>query len=260
LEVPESPRRGVPRGQSRPIGGTKFLVATQMILYPRGKTLRGIAGDEFTSANLIAKWRTEKRFKDLVRYLEEDFALYVLSQMGDREFLDFSTFIGTEIMHWSDRVLRIFCWNIAEAIRRCTGETDFLYLVKERWLAHDVWYLNLPLPECSEPIPRVELIVPPRESDRMEDWQDLLSGALQTVHFEPWQKPGPKPKKERKADLVREGFDKITVCLEEIGKHSEDPIVRRDAMLARISLVDLREMLKVTSGITPKNGSQDDAN
>jgi len=249
LDVPSDSRKGIPRGQPRPIAGRKFDVAATMILFPRGKSLREIAEFWGTSPSLVANWRTEERFRDLVSKLEEEFALFVLSRMHNvRLIQSLNDIFCFEPEHWSDRVLHIFSHNIARVIRQRTHEDDFFYLIKKSVPldVNDVEHLNI-LSDKSVPTASVvdfELTPPAKKSEIMFAWQALLSVALQTIHSYPWYRRGPKPPKKRKKDLIVEKVTMIFALLLMIGKAKENPSeVGGLVNLARRQVEDLGELL-----------------
>ena len=207
IDVPKSSRVGVPRGEPIPIAGTKFRVAATMTLFPRGLDLSGIAEQWYTKTNLVAKWRTEKRFKELALRLEEEFAVWFLSKISDSKFLQYLHRSPGEPECWSDRALEIVILNMAEAIMMQTGEKDCFYLSrKQLGIGRGAWWLNLSFPEPKKAVPAVELVVPPKDSDAMLTWQDLLTIALQNFRTYP-QKRGPKPMS--KSDLIRDRLEVI---------------------------------------------------
>jgi hypothetical protein len=207
IDVPKSSRAGIPRGEPIPIAGTKFLVAASMILFPRGLDLSGIAELWEMKPNLVAKWRTEERFRKLVARLEEEFAVWVLNRISDARFVERLHGSPAEPECWSDYVLEIFVFNVARAIRMQSGEEEAFYLLKE-WvgIGRDAWWLNLSLPEPKTALPVVDLLVPPKNSDAMLVWQDLLTIALQNFRTYP-QKTGPKPMS--KNALIRDRLEVI---------------------------------------------------
>jgi hypothetical protein len=248
LDVPKSSRKGIPRGEPLPISGRKFLVAATMVLYPRGKDLKGIADFWEISASLVGKWRSEERFKTLIKQLEEEFARYVLSRMNEKRFL-LQLQESCEPDHWSDRVLQIFGHSLAEAIKESTGQEDVFYLIKKMLRTSDVPFLNLQVPELPELLTdkKVDLVVPSRESDEMLAWQDLLSVCLQSLDSHPWGKRGPKPKKARKQEIIKNKVELISAYLHEIGKNAEnDPsLVQGLVVGADGQLKKLCEMLNI---------------
>jgi hypothetical protein len=248
LDIPKSSRKGVPKGEPLPIGGTKFLVAATMVLYPRGMDLKGIADFWEVSASLVGKWRTEERFKNLIKQLEEEFARYVLSRMNEERFL-LQLQESCEPDHWSDRVLQIFGHSLAEAIKESTGQEDVFYLIKKTLRTSDVPFLNLQVPELPELLTdkKMDLVVPSRESDEMLAWQDLLSVCLQSLKTHPWQKRGPKPKKARKKEVIKEKVELISLYLGAIrGSAEKDPsLVRGLASGADDQLKKLCKMLNI---------------
>jgi hypothetical protein len=248
LDIPKSGRKGIPRGKPLPISGTKFLVAATMVLYPRGMDLKGIADFWEISASLVGKWRSEERFKNLIRQLEEEFALYVLSRMHEEEFLlRFQQ--SREPDRWSDRVLQIFGRSLEEAIKKSTGKEDVFYLIRKVLRTQDVPYLNLQIPEFAEPLTNkaMDLVVPPKESEEMLIWQDILSVSVQSLNIHPWQKRGPKPKKARKKEVIKEKVELISAYLGAIrGNAEKDPsLVHGLAVGADGQLKKLCEMLNI---------------
>jgi hypothetical protein len=246
IDVPESTRKGVPRGQPVPIGGIKFLVALLMILYPRGKKLQELAEIWGVSVGLISKWRTEDRFKKLIEDLEERFAVYVLGRMHEEDFLLRLLNSPHEPYNWSDRVLQVFTRNLGEAIKKSAGEKDHFYLLKEvvrHRRSPDEWWLNLPLPNNS--VHKVDLVAPPKDSDMMVHWQDLLSAGLQSLSSYPWNKRGPKPEKRKKKDLIAEKFHLISAWLKEVEKTPHHDLLAYAVRRAQQELEELKEMLNV---------------
>ena len=245
IDVPKAGRSGIPKGEPVPIAGTKFLAAASMILFPRGKDLRGIAEIWETSASLIGKWRTEDRFKILVEQLEESFARYVVNKMKSQDFAELLHSSPCEPECWSERVLEIFVYNLAKAItKQSRGKDPFFLARKDFPIGKDAWWFNLPLPEASKPIPRFDLTPPPIDSEAMLIWQDILSVALQGLHNYPWQKRGPKPKKKR--DIVREKLEMIQRILRaiEAGEVSGE-WASNYAKVAIGELEDLGQMLNI---------------
>jgi len=243
IDVPESTRKGIPRGQALKIGGRKYLAAASMILFPRGKKLQELAEMWGSSIGLITKWRTEDRFMQLIEKLEEEFAVYVLERMHQVDFLS-NLENSLEPEHWSDRVLQIFTKNLGRAIVESTGKSDPFYLLKQELRSSDDWFTNLKLPQT--PVHKVDLVPPPKDSAMMLSWQDLLSVGLQSLSSYPWNKRGPRPEKRKKKDIIAEKFLLIESYLSLINAKPNDAYgVKGCVNRAMTQLKDLKEMLNV---------------
>jgi len=117
LEVPESSRRGIPKGSKMPIAGKKFQGAALMLLLPRGLTTTDeIAEAAGTTGGTIRNWRGETEFRQLVCQHEDSFAIFILRKLSDVTPLKQLFLSPDEWKCWSDRIQQTLSLNIYNSL------------------------------------------------------------------------------------------------------------------------------------------------
>ena len=204
LEIPEPERAGKPRNAVLPIGGKKYRAAAMMLLFPRGlQNADKIAKEVGSSGGTLRNWMIESRFKELVRDLEDQFAIHILEHSDDERFYNKLCTSHDEIGSWSDRILRTLVFNIDNevGVGGSLNSTLSEHLLRSQGYNHSDKSNNLNGAE----IPRIK-IPKPSKPILQEMWRDISNAALESYQTWPKNKRGPRPlaiKENERSTLYR---------------------------------------------------------
>jgi hypothetical protein len=147
-EIEVASRKGIPRGEQLPFPYKKLLAAILMTIYPRGlRTTEKVGSYVKASSALIRKWRRESRFQAQVQKFEIQFALYVLANLSDDDFLLSLYKSDHEPIVWSDRTLLVFSAEILNALGISTDKDDVVTDLRKAMQRHVEGYVPFEVTE-----------------------------------------------------------------------------------------------------------------